>query len=538
VGSEVRNDFQIGVDCLIDANKKYWGNRQETTSGKGWIYVLHTLHHDFATYVRENIVAKGVQERDRLPIVSVISGRADELMDLMDQVDESFGIEQRFHPSYYDYNNEKIEELARKLSSETYGNKDGLIGLTYRGIQFGDALYDDILRRGNSKKRGDIFDCFDVSQEKYSAFIRNALTIIDQAYAMFEDKKPCYLVTTEYFYTKSLYAHVACVLGAKILVTSIGCPDIVIQATPNSRQLSDVKLADLRRTEMEKCLREYRINEINATNLFLSESDNRATIKIPEQWRGKKNVVILPHAFSDAPREVSRQTIYHDYLEWFLDTIRIIREIPDVNWIIKDHPWAFYYKQEDYIKSIFEKNKSDNMYWIDRNYSGINLKDVADCVVTCVGTAGIEYWAYGIPTITTGDAFYCDWGISYQMRSLKEYENTLKNIRDIKKPSSESAELAGKYLFANKNWHKQCDPFSKLLYHFCVEDYAIWKSTGNHYGVEDSTDRRLGENVCAFCKSFALILQENGVKQSSIYRLENLVKVSGNQLGGNSSGNK
>lgn len=120
MNNEAKNDFQIGVECFVEANRKYWEKTKEPASGDGWIYVLHTLHHEFTPSVLEDIVAKGVQEKEHLPIASVISGRADDLMELMDQVDASFGIEQRFHQSYYDYSNEVIEELAEKMASDTW----------------------------------------------------------------------------------------------------------------------------------------------------------------------------------------------------------------------------------------------------------------------------------------------------------------------------------------------------------------------------------------------------------------------------------
>ena len=127
MNNEAKNDFQIGVECFVEANTKYWEKTKVPVSEDGWIYVLHTLHSEFTLSIVEDIVAKGMQEKCHLPIVSIISGRADEMMGLMDQVDASFGIEHRFHPSYYDYNTPEIETLADTLASQTYGDKDSLL---------------------------------------------------------------------------------------------------------------------------------------------------------------------------------------------------------------------------------------------------------------------------------------------------------------------------------------------------------------------------------------------------------------------------
>jgi hypothetical protein len=524
MSSTTKNDFQIGVECFVEANKKCWKKTEEPASGDGWIYVLHTLHSEFTLSVLEDIVAKGIQRQTSLPIVSIVSGKKDELARLTQEMDISFGIDQRYHLSYYDYNNEEIEKIAKKMSSDTYGDKDGLINLTYRDIRFGDSLYDDILRRGIRKRRGDIFDCFEITQEKYYAFIRNALAIIDQAYELFKKRTPRYLITTEYFYTKALYAHVANALGAKILITSVNCPDIVVQINPDKYRMSDIKYADITRIHMEKCLQENRVNDVYDKDFFVREADQTKNVEISKDNR-RKNVFVLPHAFSDSPREACRHNIYHDYAECFCDTLRIIRNIPNINWFIKDHPWSDYYGQSSYFKSIFEKYKADHMYWVDKDCAGINIKDFTDCVLTCAGDAGIEYWAYGIPTITVADGYYCNWGISYQMRTLDEYESMLKNIENVEKPSEQSVNLAKKYLFAYKSWFKKKDELVKLLIEFRQSEEAIWKTNGVPYGEQDSVDQQLGRVTRDFCEAYAELLQKSDLKLSEIYLLNNLVEA-------------
>ena len=116
MSSTTKNDFQIGVECFVEANKKCWKKTEEPASGDGWIYVLHTLHSEFTLSVLEDIVAKGIQRQTSLPIVSIVSGKKDELARLTQEMDISFGIDQRYHLSYYDYNNEEIEKIAKKIA--------------------------------------------------------------------------------------------------------------------------------------------------------------------------------------------------------------------------------------------------------------------------------------------------------------------------------------------------------------------------------------------------------------------------------------
>ena len=517
----IKNDFRSGVECLVEMNRKYWGNNNtEFIEGEKWIYVLHTVHMWFSLCITECIVAKALQNREKLPVASIISGRAGDMMDLVDRVDESFGIEQRFCPSYHNYDSKEIRTLAEKMSSETYGKKDELLSLEYRGVRFGDPLYDEILRGGSAKDRGKVFDCFSISQEQYYNYVRDALAAIDQAYEIFETRKPYCIVVTEYFYTKSLYAHVAKTLGAKIIITSDSKPDIAVQINSDIRQLSEIKFADVMRITGEKCLEYYQVDDISSRDFFLGENRRRDKIELPEEWKNKQNVFILPHVISDSPRQACRHNLYHDYGEWFLETMKIVRDIQNVNWIIKDHPWASYYRQGDYIKSIFEKYKTENMFWLDAEYSGLSIKEVADCVLTCAGTGGIEYWAYGIPTITAGDAFYCDWGISYQMKTLAEYECILKNISNIPKPSGQSVEMARKYIMTSKSWNIDCDAYVNLISELGRKVSSIRRQGNAPYGVLDWVDQQQEKVTRDFLEAFVELMKERDLRESSIYQLK------------------
>jgi len=523
-------DLKMSQAHLIEVNKQYWQNSPNITEGSNWIYVLHTLTTAVLPCVYEDIVAKGLQEKEKMPIVSVVSGKANEFLD---KLDKSFGIEQRYHSSYHEFDSEaerqKVEQLAQEIASDTYGDKDKLIALTYRGIAYGDAVYDDILRRGRTGKRGEVFDCFDISQERYFVFIRNALTVIDKAYKIFGEKRPLYLITAEHVFTKGLYASVASALGAKIILSSIEAPGILMKVDSSRCLLHKIKIADILKSMKENLFQRHKQVDLDEGNYFLMEVSDKAPKQTlsteAKSGSRRKTVFILPHAMCDAPRQACRHNFYRDYNEWLLDTLRIIKDIPDVDWIIKDHPWAACYGQCDYVQSVFEKNKAPNIYWYEKDYSGMGIKNIADCVITCAGDAGIEYWAYGIPTITTANAYYCAWGISYQMQSLAEYEDTLRHIQSIAPPSSESIESAKKYIQASKVWDDTKDLFVMLFHNFREVERGIFRTDGVYFENNDWSNTRLEKSTCEFCESYIQLLQADSLRTSDIYRLTNMWDV-------------
>jgi len=440
---------------LIKENRKYWMNRTNVTQGEKWIYVYHGMsgyHFDWA--VHEDIVAKGLQAKTHLPIISVIDGfgRA-----LPDGLDESFGISEVTHLFYSRYIDEQSErttyETAKALAEETYQDKDKLLQLEYRGIKFGDELYDDLLLR-NWKNDVLTFDCFDISLEEYARCIRNALSLIDHAFALFSQKCPAYVITSEKLQLKRLFGDIARAFGAKEIVVMPSWPEELVQISSETENkkiyVSDCIRAVLRDNYLkdpESCLG---AND----EAFILETDRKSEkydlLKQLGISNRNMNVFVLPHALIDVPRESSRINFYHDYAEWFLETLKMIKKIPNVNWIIKDHPMTAYFKQGEFIKKVFMENKAENMYWCDADIGGMYIKEFADRVVTCGGDAALEYWAYGIPTITTAVTHFSELGISYNMKTLDDYKYTLERISELARPSEKSITEANKILYTAK----------------------------------------------------------------------------------------
>ena len=195
--------------------------------------------------------------------------------------------------------------------------------------------------------------------------------------------------------------------------------------------------------------------------------------------------------------------------------MQIVRKIKDVNWIVKEHPQAAFYGQDDYVKKVFSEFQSENMYWCSKEISGMNIKDVADCVVTCAGDVGIEFWSYGIPTITVSEAYYCPWNISYNMKSRAEYEETLKHIDMVAKPSVESAELAQKYLMMMKQMAKgDGNPLSSLFVGISGQRLVCLK------------DGDIGTApLYRFCKQYRFLLEKGYIEENTIYQLKNVFNV-------------
>ena len=122
----------------------------------------------------------------------------------------------------------------------------------------------------------------------------------------------------------------------------------------------------------------------------------------------KKIVFVMMHAFNDYPNAFGF-SIYRDYYQWFEALLNIAKEVDSVNWIFKEHPGAEYYPTKDVdLVTLFSQINADNIRFIEggANFNTSSLRNIADVICTCIGTAGLEYSTYGIPCVLGGKSWY------------------------------------------------------------------------------------------------------------------------------------
>ncbi|WP_308009582.1 hypothetical protein [uncultured Fusobacterium sp.] len=190
------------------------------------------------------------------------------------------------------------------------------------------------------------------------------------------------------------------------------------------------------------------INAYNNKKIY-SKNEIIDALKLDKE---KKIVVIMAHAFSDAPHV--GKSIYSDYYIWIKETLKIVKDLNEVNWVIKEHPSSFWYGEKNIVREIIEKNEIKNVTFYSNNLSTAGIKNIADCIITDKGTAGLEFACFGIPCVLAGESYYSGYGFSHEVKSKEEYKNILKNIKNIKKLNEEqinNAKLLYYYIYIYHN---------------------------------------------------------------------------------------
>lgn len=138
---------------------------------------------------------------------------------------------------------------------------------------------------------------------------------------------------------------------------------------------------------------------------------------------------IMAHAFSDAPHGLGGQFLYDDYYHWYVETLKMISTIDDVNWIIKPHPSSHWYGEQGIAEETFSNYRSDNMRLSPLDLSTASILEMADGIITVGGSIGLEFAVSGKKAVICSDTLYSGWGIAIEPRSKEEYYRILKNIR-------------------------------------------------------------------------------------------------------------
>ena len=138
--------------------------------------------------------------------------------------------------------------------------------------------------------------------------------------------------------------------------------------------------------------------------------------------------------FHSGPR-----TIFKDNYTWSNFMLNKMKNLNNINWIIKDHPSQPFYKSKLNFDEKIAKlcNKYQHIKYFPTEYDPSSLKSIANIAITSHGTTGIEYPSFGIPSIYAENSFYSNLNFTHKISSLKKLDYILKNLHKLKKPSQE-----------------------------------------------------------------------------------------------------
>lgn len=129
--------------------------------------------------------------------------------------------------------------------------------------------------------------------------------------------------------------------------------------------------------------------------------------------------------------------LYPDFDAWLYDTVKTIKDITDVQWLIKIHPSEKVDNPETGCQKFIENNFPDlpdhiKVVKMDDDISPMDFYGLLDGAVTVMGTGGLEISLKGKPVILAGEAHYSGKGFTYDAKDKEHYRELLHNTKNIK----------------------------------------------------------------------------------------------------------
>ena len=135
--------------------------------------------------------------------------------------------------------------------------------------------------------------------------------------------------------------------------------------------------------------------------------------------------------------------IYRDNYIWLEKVIKFASLNQNMNWLVKSHPSDLENSGKIKVKNLFFNNKyPENIKFFPENFGRNNLFKIVDIVYTNYGTAGYEYPALGIPSVTSSEHHYQGMKIAYETKTEKELYTIIINSHKIKKLNKSYVENA------------------------------------------------------------------------------------------------
>ncbi|MCG3769275.1 MAG: hypothetical protein JW384_00396 [Nitrosomonadaceae bacterium] len=201
----------------------------------------------------------------------------------------------------------------------------------------------------------------------------------------------------------------------------------------------------------------------------------------------KRTVFVMLHVFNDHPHShFARPLAFQDYYDWFERTLQIAQTVDSVNWVFKEHPAADLYTVKDVdLHAMFARVSKSNIVFLDAgaDFNALSIRFLADVIVTCLGTAGMEYACIGIPCLLGGESPYSGFGFTIEPENVEAYDAYLRRLDQLERLTSEQIKAAKIVMYF------ELPMMHSVRYLFCpLYDYRQAAASTHHGVLSDAAE--------------------------------------------------
>jgi hypothetical protein len=147
---------------------------------------------------------------------------------------------------------------------------------------------------------------------------------------------------------------------------------------------------------------------------------SRAEIVNHFRWDANRPIVTVYAAnWFDYPH-VNGSVQFRDFLDWFEVTLAAAAKNKDVYWLLKPHPCDDWYGGIT-LRDLLPPSLASHVRMVEPQWNASALMECVDALVTCQGTAGIEYAAFAKPVLLADCGWYHELGFAKWSKTRAEY---------------------------------------------------------------------------------------------------------------------
>ncbi len=294
-------------------------------------------------------------------------------------------------------------------------------------------------------------------------------------------------------------------------------PRAVFEGLPQAaqRKLAEIGAADLRRRSSGLS------SDLNVRHAF----DPRHRIGDREHARAilsgqteRPVAIVYGHVWFDFPHTFAMRN-FIDFRDWMELTLREIRDIDDVVWLLKPHPTEAWYG--GFNLTTLARDLPPHVRLLPMHTDSQTTINAADTIVTVHGTVGLEAAAAGVAVILGDRSYYSGWGVAHAAADRADYVRLLHNAGQLPRPDA-AARARANACFALAL--AEPDDGDALPMSCDSTGLALYKEIAGRYDVESSARQHEVESIAAF-------LDQSEIDSFAAYRLVQGARGMSNDLG-------
>ncbi|MHA2879088.1 capsular polysaccharide export protein, LipB/KpsS family [Vibrio campbellii] len=444
--------------AFIALNKKVWASTEENKS-EGRILVEGFL--DSPTSIIEKArLAKAAETVTGMQVIVFVRGLFERSSNVI-PIYRSFNIEHFIMWWWIYFSPKNVIFSIRHTFNVIYRVKDGdsLVNYTIKGLLIGDLVYDSLIRNIPNS-----YTIEKLSLKKHGRLILRSFFFFSANKKMINVLNVRVLVTSHNVYSEyGMLCRQVHSSGGIVLLKDMDVYKLYSQKMNINEHFlkisQNVFKENLNSSDMikESAYFKSRVlgesEQIDVKNAYVGKKkySREDTHKLSKSsCPNKKNIIVMAHAFSDAPH-VGEGLLFRDYYDFLEKSLIRLNSNTSVNTFVKSHPSSYMWGEKGGVEYIVERNRLGRITILPNDYCTSSIIDSADVIVTAKGTAGIEFSCAGIPAVTAGKGYYYGFGVCIEPESLDDYYFHLDRINGVNKLNQEQIKMARIVLYYSFN---------------------------------------------------------------------------------------